>query len=314
MNYTKKILVIIVLFLLVFVFACSKEDTIQIIDENPKIPETTELTGIQTGDLVEMNFVLYGEDDRIIDTNNKEKAQKAGLTTYSTGPYKFIVGQSSKVKGFDKAVIGLEKGDQKNINILASQDKTEIVFQIENIESRIKTIPRKQTFPLNKFDTTFGKKAIIGDVVANRNKFPWPYKILAITNNSVLGEIIINEGNKIELPGTQWQSQATIVSDMAIQFLQMPTDGQVIDTEFGKAKIEVARSQMKKVHEPELGKELFYTLPSDQLISPRYEFKVTDISEDTFTITRINFPEQENLRLEVEILDVISNTEIEKKI
>jgi FKBP-type peptidyl-prolyl cis-trans isomerase 2 len=309
---SKIALVMGILFLLVFFTACSNDEPITIVENETQVVEQKPITGIQEGDLVEMNFVLYGADGRVIDTNDKEKAQEAELKTYSSGTYRFIVGQSSKVKGFDNAVIGLEKGDEITRNILPSTNKIELEFDIETTEPRAKTIQRKQRFSLDSFEQVFGKPPIIGDVVANPDKFPWPYKILAIHNKTALGEIVIKEGDDITLPGTQWKSKALQVSDLAIQFFQNPKQGQIIETEFGTAIMETARSQMKKTHNPILGKEFFYTVPSGQLISPRYEFRVTDIGDEKFTISRINWPEQENLKLEVEIVDVLSNTEITK--
>lgn len=298
---------------LFLITSCARDEILQIADSQKNISQAEiSSAGIKEGDLVEMNFILYGEDGRIIDTNNKQKAEQAGLKTYTAGIYKFIVGQSGKVNGFDKAVLGLEIGDKKTLDIPASKEKLELEFQREHIESRIKTIPLAQTFPLTGFEKTFNKPPIIGDVVVNREKFPWPYKIIAITNNSALGEIVIKQGEKVQLPGTQWQSQATAVSERVIQFLQLPANGQEIKTEFGTAVIDVARSRMKIMHNPEKGKEFFYTLPSEQLISPRYEFRITEVNEDTFKIIRINFPEQENLKLEVEILDVMPGKTIRK--
>lgn len=301
-----------IVFLLVFFTACSDEDTVQIIENNSKVPEPVSLTGIQEGDLVQMNFVLYGEDGRVVDTNNKEIAEKAELETYASGTYRFIAGQSDKVKGFDKAVIGLEVGDKKTLDIPASSEKIEIEFKIEVEESRVKTIQRRQRFSLTSFERVFGKPPIVGDVVSNNDKFPWPYKILAITNNSALGEIMIKPDDEITLPGTEWKSKALQISEIAIQFFQNPKPGQIIDTEFGTATMDVVRGRMKTIHAPLLGKEFFYTLPSGQLVSSRYEFRITNIGNETFTITRINWPSQENLKLEVEILDVLPGSEIKK--
>ncbi len=308
----KILLVMGILCLLVFFTACSSDEPVKIIEDEKPIVEEKPLTGIQLGDLVEMNFVLYGEDGRVVDTNNKEIAEQAKLKTYSSGTYKFIVGQSSKVKGFDDSIIGLEKGDEKTLDIPASTNKIELEFDIETTESRAKTIQRKQRFSLNSFEQVFSKPPIIGDIVVNMDKFPWPYKILAISNNSALGEIFIKEGDEVTLPATQWKSKALQVSELAIQFFQNPKQGQIIETEFGTAIMEIARSRMKKTHNPILGKEFFYTVPSGEMISPRYEFRIIDISDEKFIISRINWPEQENLKLEVEILDVLSNKEITK--
>ncbi len=310
----KSILVIGILFLLIFITACSKDDAIIIRPEQNESDTTipVNLEGIQKGDLVEMNFVLYGEDGRVIDTNNKEIAEKAKLNTYSTGVYKLLVGKSGKVKGFDEALIRLEKGDKETLTIQPTEEKIEIEFERETTKSRIRTVPRKQKFSLKNFEEIFLKPPIAGDVISNRDMFPWPYKILAITNNSVLGEIIIKQGEEAQLPGTQWKSKATLISDLAIQFLQMPKQGQIIETEFGTAVIDVKTSRMKTTHNPIMGKEFFYTLPSEQIISPRYEFTVSEIKDDTFKIIRINYPQQETLKLEVEILSVMPGEEIRK--
>jgi len=311
----KKILLAISVLLLVILAACSNQSAIQIQpggeEQNPdsKLPISLEGT-IQKKDLVEMNFVLYGEDGRVIDTNNKQLAEQSGLKTYSSGKYQFIVGQSSKVKGFDEAVIGMKEGETKTIDIKPSEEKIEIEFNRTNIQSRIKTVPRKQNFRLDNFEKIFKKPPIVKDIVSNRDMFVWPFKILAITNNTVQGEVIIKEGDEIQLPGTQWKSTATTVSELAIQFIQNPKQGQIIETEFGTAVVNVSRSRMLTFHNPIMGKEFFYTLPSQELVAPRYEFKVTTITDETFTILRTNYPAQENLKLEAEIISVMSSKEI----
>ncbi len=309
----KTLMVIGTIFLLIFLTACSK-DAVQIQPGEQKTETTpVSLEGtIQKGDLVEMNFVLYGEDGQVVDTNNKELAEQAKLKTYSPGKYQFIVGRSDKVKGFDDAVLGLKAGDEKAITLMPTDEKIEIEFNRTNIQSRIKTIPRKQNFRLDNFEKIFKKPPIVNDVISNREIFAWPFRILAITNNTVQGEVLIKEGDEVEIPGTQWKSTAATVSELAIQFLQNPKQGQIIETEFGTAVINVSRSRMMTSHNPIVGKEFFYTLPSKELMSPRYEFKVSEVTDDTFTIVRINYPSQEKLKLEVEIISITPAKAISK--
>jgi len=316
MNKKTK-LVIGLIVLLILITSCTKQEIIEVAPspeqgtDTPTEP-TTPITGIQEGDLVKMNYVLYGEDGRIINTNQKEKAEKAGLKTYTTGIYQLIIGKSGQPEGFDETLIGLEEGDKETLTIPPSTNKITLEFNRTKEESVIKTVPRKQRFALEHYEGLFNKPPVLNDVAVNKDRFAWPYKIIAITNDSVMGEIIIKQGEITELPGTQWPSKATAISDRVIQFLQMPKQGQEITTEFGTAIVNTTRSRMKITHNPELGKEFFYTLPSEQIISLRYQFNVKKVTSDTFTIQRINWPEQEELTLEAEILEVIPSEEIQK--
>lgn len=311
----KTITIISIITLLLFLVSCADKSATEITPGEQKT-ETSNTLGIegtiQKGDLVEMNFVLYGEDGRVIDTNNKELAEQAKLKTYGPGKYQFIVGQSNKVKGFDDAVLGLKSGNEKTITLMPTDKKIEIEFNRTNVQSRIKTIPRKQNFRLDNFEKIFKKPPIVNDVVFNKEMFAWPFRVLIITNNTVQGEVLIKEGDNAQIPGTQWNSIATTVSELAIQFLQNPKQGQIIETEFGTAVVNVSRSKILAFHNPVLGKEFFYTLPSKEPISPRYEFKVAEITDSTFKIVRINHPSQEQLRLEVEIISVIPADTIKK--
>ena len=69
---------------------------------------TAKESGVQFGDLISVNFKLYLENGTLVDTNNPELAAKNNLKDYVKGPYKFILGQSGKVKGFDDAIDGLD--------------------------------------------------------------------------------------------------------------------------------------------------------------------------------------------------------------
>lgn len=310
----KTLMVIGTVFLLIFLLTACSKSAVQVQPGEQKT-ETTPLNlegAIQKGDLVEMNFVLYGEDGQVFDTNNKQLAEQAKLKTYSPGKYQFIVGKSDKVKGFDDAVLGLKEGDKKEVTIMPTDKKIEIEFNRTNIQSRIKLIPRKQNFRIDNFAEIFKKPPIVNDVISNPEIFAWPFRILAITNNTVQGEVLIKEGDEVEIPGTQWKSTATTISELAIQFLQNPKQGQVIETDFGTAVMNVSKSRMLTFHNPILGKEFFYTMPSTELMSPRFEFKVSEVTDDTFTIVRINHPSQEKLKLAAEIISITPASNIKK--
>lgn len=70
------------------------------------------------GDTVKVDYVGT-TDGKLFDTSIKEEAEKAGI--YNEGrayePLEFEVGAGQMIKGFDKAVEGMEVGEEKTIEI-----------------------------------------------------------------------------------------------------------------------------------------------------------------------------------------------------
>ncbi len=277
--------------------------------------EQKELSGVQFGDLLKINFVLSLENGTVVDTNNETLAKKYGVPTYVKGAYHFILGESgkllgqgAKVKAFDEALKGLEVGDKKTINIVPSEK--ELAFQMNTSVNDLRrtTIPAVHRFPAEKFKEIFKKQGIPNDVVANYNEYPWPYKVLNVTENSVYAMAVIKQGNEYVIPGTEWKSLALDVGDKAIIFVQNPGIGQIIKTQYGTAEIlNVSKVYIYFKHMPELGKISKQTIAPDQEAGPVYDFVVWKVEPDYFIIRRTNYLPQEKLVLDVEILEVTKN-------
>ncbi len=268
-------------------------------DEAPEVPK-----GAQLGDLVKINYVLrLADDNSVADTNNPELAKQFGIKNYVKGPFTFFLGKSGKVKGFDEAIVGMEPGEKNDFVLPPSEPKTVFVLNKTQSVSSNKVIPRRQVFPLSRYSDFFNRKPVIGDVVYNQN-FPWLYKVLNFSENSVLAEIFVKPGDEFVLPGTEWKSVALRVSELAVSFRQNPENGQVIQTEFGPAVINLTPGYINVIHNPKLGMQVNYSHPmGTQGFTKISLFEITEVDEKQFVIERIDNLAEETLNLEVELLE-----------
>jgi len=58
---------------------------------------------IEKGDKVKVNYVGYLEDGSVFDSSKEDE------------PLEFVVGENKIIKGFEEAVVGMEKGEEKEI-------------------------------------------------------------------------------------------------------------------------------------------------------------------------------------------------------
>jgi len=67
---------------------------------------------VEKGNKVKVEYEGSFEDGTVFDSSNREGTQK---------PLEFEVGAGQVIKGFDDAVIGMEKGDEKEVTIQPSE-------------------------------------------------------------------------------------------------------------------------------------------------------------------------------------------------
>jgi len=260
--------------------------------------------GIQAGDLVTLNYVLTLANGTVVDTNNEALAKEYGISTYHKGPYRFIVGQSGKVKGFDHAIIGMEPG--RNYTRIIAPSEPVLTYKINRtrIVSRNQPLPRFQPFPLRAFENLFSKKPVINDVVSNP-ELPWPYKVINITEKYAICDPVVVEGKTYRLPSLEWNSTLLVVTFNDLMFRHNPVEGQVIHTEFGEATVHPDIGRINITYQTKLGDIIKYGVQvgmTASVIIPQ-TFRVTESDEDSFVITRIDYLPQETLVLKVEVLD-----------
>lgn len=272
---------------------------------------TLEPSGVQQGDLAAINFVLAMPNGTVVDTNNATLAEEFGVKNYVKGPFRFIIGQSGKLKGFDETVIGMEPGQTATKLVTPSEPVLEYTI------NRTRTVVRNQAFPtfgpvpLKSFPERFGREPKLNDVIVNP-ELPWPIKVYNITEKYVIVEALAEEGKSYQLPGFEWKSLLLVKSKNDMLFRHNPADGQVITTEFGPAIVHPEPGRLNVIYQIEQGDLVQHRFPVEGggPVSIPYDFIVAAASEDQFTIRRINYPSQESLVMTVELLEW--NPDVEK--
>lgn len=286
------------------------EEELALIDNENKVDDN--LTSF--GDLLEINFVLKIKDDgSVVDTNDVVLAEQSNLTNYVKGPFKFILGNSGKLKNksFDFALEGWNVGEKKIVDISPTEDEMFIKFNKTKVKSLYFNIPRYQGLPLKTFELLFGTEAKVGDVVSNPS-FPWSFKIINITENNAVGDPFIKEGEKYDLPDISWPVEVDYISQHAIQLKHSPDTNERYQTEFGMADIFVEGSKYKVVYDPKIGDIVDYDISMGPTSIPA-KFEILEVSDDEFIIHRIDNLNDKWLVLEAEILSRIPNVKEVKR-
>jgi hypothetical protein len=272
-------------------------------ETGPEPVAEPEEPGVEVGDLIAINYVLTLANGTVVDTNNEALAKEYNVTKYVKGPFRFIVGQSGKLKGFDKAVVGMTPGQERTKIIPPSEPVLQYAVNRTRSISRNQPIPRYQPILIKAFNKTFGgKKPVIGDV-AYSPEVPWPIKIINITDSHVIVEPMVSEGKEYQLPGYEWKSTLLVKTFNDLLFRHNPKDGQIIKTEYGHAIVNPGPGRVNITYMAEQGDVLTYYAPIQGTISIPFSFQITEVNNANFTLTRIGYPPQETLVLTATLLD-----------
>ncbi len=260
--------------------------------------------GVEKEDLVAINFVLTLPNGSVVDTNNETLARQYNVTRYVKGPYRFVVSESGKVKGFDEAILGMKLGEKRTRVIAPSEQVLTYVLNRTRSISRNQPIARFQPIPKKAFENIFKRKPVINDVVSNPG-FAWPFKVINLTERHVITEPLVEEGKSYQLPGMEWKSTLLVKTYDDLLFRHNPQEGQIITTDLGKAVVMPGIGRINITYQAAIGDIVTHSIPlqggtAAQLPSP---FRVTEAGNTTFTITRINYLPQETLVLTAELLE-----------
>lgn len=299
---------IVLIIAAVLLFPYASNDVPEPVEET-NITEVIDTSNIaELGDLVTINYVMKLDNGEIVDTNNEKLAKEAGLTTYTKGPYKFILGQSNKLPTFDEAIEGLETGEKKTIIIQPMEPVLTIAINISDKKPRRILYPRIKTYTFEEYNASFKEPSIVGNIISNIEEQPWPVQIINITEKYVVTQAMVRPGESFFIPGQEWKSQVMRMDDKVIEFVQNPKIGLVFETPYGTAEItNVTISNVEFKHMPEQGKELKQKITSGKKQGQTFAFEVLDIRDDEFVIRRINYLAQELANIEVEVLEIIKD-------
>lgn len=266
------------------------------------VENATAATGIAKGDLVAIDFTLTTADGTVIGTNNETLAREYHLKNYATGPFRFIVGQSGMVKGFDDAILGMELGGTATKVIPPSEPVLELTLNKTRRVVRNQPYRRFHTLSPAKFERAFGKKPTAGLIVSNAS-LPWPFRVVNATNDTVVIEASVKEGETLHLPGYEWNSSIVIIAGNSVLVRHNPADGQIIATDFGPGRLALGDAIMNITYQVNAGDVITYHVPVMGAAAMPYQFKVTQASDRKFVLRRIDYPAQETLTLTARITE-----------
>lgn len=288
-------------FLLLLLAACAVQ---------PPVEENITLTpapdGATFGDLVSINYVLLLENGTVADTNDAALAEQYGIKNYVKGPFTFVLGQSGKVKGFDDALLGMQEGEHREGTIEPSEKEVTLVINKTKSVARFITINKKQVFPRTAFERHFNKQPVKNDVVKSAD-FVFTYKVLNVTNESIITEMVLKEGQSYVLPNTYWNSSVVKLAAEDVMFYQQPEENQTIDAPFGTAFINMTKSRMFINFQPELNKIFNKSIEIGGGFVIPQQFQVITINDEDFVIKRYGLLTDKRLKIKADLLTRVKN-------
>ena len=109
-------------------------------NQTAKIMNTN--SGIEQGDIVELDYVGSFENGTVFDTSLEQEAVKAGLTAqHAYGPISFTPGEHKLINGIEDGVLGMKEGEESNL-VIKPEDAYGLVredFVVETNKSSIKS-------------------------------------------------------------------------------------------------------------------------------------------------------------------------------
>lgn len=288
-------------FLLLLLAACAVQPPVE---EN--ITLTPEPDGATFGDLVSINYVLLLENGTVVDTNDAALAEQYGIKNYVKGPFTFVLGQSGKVKGFDDVILSMNEGEHKEGIIEPSEKEVTFLVNKTKAVNRFITINLKQVFPRTAFERSFNKPPVKNDIVKSPD-FVFKYKVLNITNESVITEMVLKEGESYILPNTYWNSSVVRLAEEDVMFYQQPEENQSIDAPFGTAFINTTKSRMFINFQPELNRIFNKSIEIGGGFVIPQQFQVTQINDEDFVIKRYGLLTDKRLKMKADLLTRVKN-------
>ena len=161
-------------------------------------------------------------------------------------------------------------------------------------------------FPISAFERYFSKPPKINDTVFNET-FAFKYKVLNFSNETVIAEMVLKEGEEYTLPNTEWKSKVAKIAKDDVMFYQEPAENQTMDTPFGKAVINMTKSRMFVNFVPELYRVFNKTVDLGGGFAMPQKFQVTEIHDGDFLITRYGSLADKKLKLTADLVKRVPN-------
>lgn len=181
------------------------------------------------GDTVLVDYILYVGGD-VFDTSIKEDAVEAGIFNEAREykPLEFVVGEGQVIKEFEDAVKHMRKGQTKDIEIkpedgYGDRDESKIFKGL----SIVLILNKTNEINMSEFLSIFQEDPAVGKILENTG-VPWGIKVLSVNDDIISVENLLNEGQRLNIPGTSWESVVENIDGNKISIRQYPEDGDSI--------------------------------------------------------------------------------------
>ncbi|MBU0762595.1 MAG: FKBP-type peptidyl-prolyl cis-trans isomerase, partial [Candidatus Altiarchaeota archaeon] len=208
----------VIVFLAILVFAAaaynimSQKPTVQASQPTPTTLLISSDGPAQAGDIVSLDYIGRFENGTVFDTSIKSVAEENDLYN-PVRPYQpltFTLGAGGLIPGFEKAILGLKTGDEKDFKVDSAQAYGGRLDQlIQKVEKKQRS-PIVQNVSMQRFIDEIGEKPYVG-------------LVFQLPENE---DFSINMSLKV-----------LEVTDDAVVFIYIPSEGATIDTVFGKADL-----------------------------------------------------------------------------
>jgi FKBP-type peptidyl-prolyl cis-trans isomerase 2 len=150
--------------------------------QRPKDTENKESkqTVVETGDLVTVQYSSKEPGGEVLERNS----------------LRFRVGMGTAYRGLEKAVLGMQPGETKTIDVSAAEGYGEVVAKkVVNIP-RSRSIPRHKKLSVAQFKRSAKGQPVVGKKYALRG-VPWPITVLQAENEWVLVDLVPEQETQI---------------------------------------------------------------------------------------------------------------------
>jgi protein-disulfide isomerase len=188
-------------------------------------------------------------------------------TVFDSGDLSFIAGSGQMIIGLDEAIIGMLKGEGKNITIpmekaYGDYDPEKIV----NVE-RVITLPRFVNISVNQYRQELGKDPVGGEFFSSSD-VPWQVRIAAVINDTLLVDLSPNKDKFTEIIGERIVTlnkneiilQLNLDSEPDINTVQMTQNGPAIISKIN------ATSIVLDFNNPLAGKTLMFEIKVNDIL------------------------------------------------
>ncbi|MEM4247682.1 MAG: FKBP-type peptidyl-prolyl cis-trans isomerase [Candidatus Nanoarchaeia archaeon] len=218
----------------------------------------------ENGDIVKVDYILKLENGSVIDTNIQKIAEENGIFNEQRKyePMQITVGSGQVIPGFDRALIGMHKGQTKTVTIPPEEAYGE--YKIESIGNITRKFEydrvvnanfSKVAVPIENFVQHFGVNATKGAIVEEPMS-DFKFKVLDVNEENATVIAYYKIGQVIQVPTTRFNATVIAVGANSVTFRQDPPESAY--KQYGNVIYEVTPTKIIETVDVEVGERVPY--------------------------------------------------------